>query len=255
MELNNDCNLKCEMCRQNFNAFDGECMSKENEGKIFNEMDGKLTATKPNYLGEPLMYPNRLLSWIGKCKEASACDVRLNTNGLLLTEHLFIQLMHTGLDLIIFSIDKYHNNRRVLDKLKIYQRIKKDCSSRTPIIRVNYIKGAKFKDDGYKIADELHEAELLAYHDWETKDTTPLPKWRCSQLWQRLLIKVNGDIQPCCGESHPSKVLGNIKDKTIKEIWHSPALTIYRRLHAQGKSHSIQMCQHCALRKFEVSKL
>jgi radical SAM protein with 4Fe4S-binding SPASM domain len=257
MELNNDCNLKCECCRQHFNPLEGRQMPKILEEKIFEEMEGKITACKPNYLGEPLLHFERLMQWIKKAKyHGNAIDIRMNTNGLLLTENRFVRMMLLGLDLLIFSIDKYHDNRKVFADIQKYQDKKKEYGFERPLIRISYIKQAKYEETDLfvHIADEMHEAELLPYYDWEQQDNTKLPNWKCSQLWQRLLIKANGDIQACCGESHPAKVIGNIRDMTVHEAWHSELLNRYRALHDKGASHEVEMCRHCALRKFEVSK-
>ena len=68
-----------------------------------------------------------------------------------------------------------------------------------------------------------------------------------------LSVAANGDIVPCCsalkGGNELLEVLGNIKDMTIEQAWHSPRMKVLREWHTVGMSAGARMCRLCGVRK------
>jgi radical SAM protein with 4Fe4S-binding SPASM domain len=77
--------------------------------------------------------------------------------------------------------------------------------------------------------------KLPAEHDLE-----PQYDW-CRSLYCYMAILWNGDVVPCCYDVAGRKVLGNVKNKSIKTMWHDDA---YKLLRSQGS------CYDCELYKY-----
>ena len=61
---------------------------------------------KLNWRGEPLLHP-KIADMVAFAKDIGVHEVQLNTNGLLLTKELAIDLAEAGLDRIIISMDGF----------------------------------------------------------------------------------------------------------------------------------------------------
>jgi MoaA/NifB/PqqE/SkfB family radical SAM enzyme len=77
--------------------------------------------------------------------------------------------------------------------------------------------------------------KLPAEHDLE-----PQYDW-CRSLYCYMAILWNGDVVPCCYDVAGRKVLGNVKNKSIKTMWNDDA---YKLLRSQGS------CYDCELYKY-----
>ena len=72
----------------------------------------------------------------------------------------------------------------------------------------------------------------------------PVERKVCSDLWQRMTIRANGDVMACCNLAYKLKV-GNIKEKSIHDIWHGREMNRLRELHLQGRYNEIPLCRSC----------
>ena len=77
--------------------------------------------------------------------------------------------------------------------------------------------------------------KLLSKHDLK-----PQYDW-CRSLYCYMAILWNGDVVPCCYDIAGMKVMGNVKNKSIKAVWNNET---YRLLRRQG------FCHDCELYKY-----
>ena len=103
-----------------------------------------------------------------------------------------------------------------------------------------------------QIADQVGYEDCFNFRDLDENDTE-LPNWSCAQLWQRLIVRANGDVHPCCFLD--SEVVGNINKTNIEKIWKQRHMKELRKLHEKGHSHKIKMCRRCYLRKKIIEKI
>ena len=73
----------------------------------------------------------------------------------------------------------------------------------------------------------------------------------CIMLWKNLSIYWNGDVVPCCDDFDKGYVVGNVNNKSIKEIWNDKPLVELRKKHVQNKQKLVSLCREC--RYFEPS--
>lgn len=70
----------------------------------------------------------------------------------------------------------------------------------------------------------------------------------CVAMSTKLNINFNGDVYPCIFLQYPEFVMGNLKEKTIREIWNKPDndVSTFR----EKRMYSSHKCGECELSKF-----
>lgn len=245
IELTNKCNLHCDRC-----PFHGDDVPYPREPKnmelgiykkIIDEGVYKgLKSVKLNYGGEPLLYP-QIITAIEYAKWKGILDVQLNTNGLLLTNKMCLDLIHSGLDLLILT--DYDMSSQKINIVKLIT-LRNAGGSTKPFVRV------KTNDWNYweDIADEVACDVIFDYGD-TSKDFT-ISDFKCTQPWQRMLILADGTVCKCsCGSLDPNKMMNQVGQMSIEMMWQSMDMTFLRKCHESKCSHLVSMCQSCASRK------
>ena len=269
------CNLRCKMCFQSFDAPKPTTMDKSLVKKIIDEISGHSYSMKFQYRGEPLTDSN-ISDYIHYAKRKGLTEVMINTNGNLMAEDTAKGLILSGIDKIIFSVegsnaDVYNQTRiggdfdLVVDNIEFLMALRDDYGYDTPRTRIQMVRTEdnasdvdaflefwKDRVDEVAVEDELdYRADVL--------DRTELNGWACPQLYQRLIVLADGDIVPCCraisGGTGKQIVLGNVKIMSIKEAWSGDKMQMLRSMHESGKSHEVDMCARCGLRKDMVKKV
>lgn len=69
--------------------------------------------------------------------------------------------------------------------------------------------------------------------------------FRCQQPWQRVQIRSTGEVCPCCAFFSSELTLGNIKNKTIYELWNGEEMKNLRQLHKNGSFAENPWCKKC----------
>ena len=65
----------------------------------------------------------------------------------------------------------------------------------------------------------------------------------CLFPWIHLHLRPDGQVLPCCAGNHSEWNLGNVKEKSLREIWNSNELRSLRLNMLRGEEHSF--CQNC----------
>jgi len=267
IETSSVCNLKCKMCYQSMFPTAHKFMEESLYQNILKQAEEfQLESMKFQYRGEPLA-DKRVPKWVKMAKDIGVIDTMMNTNATLLTEDMSRQLIESGLNQLLISfdgIDKdlYEEYRvgakfeKTIENVKRFREIRDEMGSKTPYLTVKSVKLPNLDIDKYvkfwePIADRVGFGELLDFSG-EFTDDRLLKDYRCAQLWQRLVILVDGDVMPCCHSTHGWKkelVLGNAYNTSLTNIWNNAKMTVLRDLHKKGLSHLCDMCTHCGLRK------
>ena len=269
IELTTHCNLKCSFCPLTQDkTIKPQNMSIKMVKRIIDEFSLKGgSSIKFVYLGEPLLYPY-LGEVIKYAKDKEIIDTIIATNGNLLNEKNIIELIQSGLDKIIFSVDSIHPRiyrdirvngslSKVLRGLILFQYLRDKLKSKTPEIQIqaismqqNYMELIfKYYREFYK--DFVDRIRISPYClDYQNKkEIGETPSFHCPSPFRRMTVRVNGDISVCCGSRIDSKILGNIRKNTLEEIWNSQKFREIRSLMKNGKSHLIKCCRFCDHRR------
>jgi len=57
----------------------------------------------------------------------------------------------------------------------------------------------------------------------------------CAGLWNTPMVYVNGDVTTCCLDQHLLNRLGNLREKSLKELWQGETLHAWRVAQVEGR--------------------
>lgn len=263
LESTSACNLRCVMCFQSFNPPPKGYMEMNLFKKIIDEGTKKgLSSIKLQYRGEPLLH-SQLPDMVKYAKEKGVIEVMFNTNGQLLTEEKAKAFIEANLDKIIFSIDGYTPDvyekiriggkfETVLENVKRLKELRDAVGKRKPYIRIQMVDlpGTDIKEYTKfwsRYADYVAIEDFNDYHKNFIRNP-PKSDFCCAQLWQRTMIRYDGNVTACCGDLYEEYPLGNAYESTIEELWTGKKMDAIRQQHIKGNSHRYQMCASCGLR-------
>lgn len=248
IQTRSGCNARCTFCGvgREQNRITGR-MSDDLYRQIIDEVltFPNLVQINPYLLNDPLVdksIEERIEYIVRKRNSRRRPAVRIITNAALLTEERAYRLLHSGLDEINISFNSiipevYENAMpplkydKVMDNILRLVRLKKQL--RLPRPRINiwtvltkevesnldnekaYWKrvGVRFK--ARKLDNRARpdiEAAQLGNRPMDVVQICPIPFWRAWIMW-------NGDMIMCCVDQERSNILGNCRDRPIKEIW------------------------------------
>ncbi|WP_234119683.1 radical SAM/SPASM domain-containing protein [Clostridium hydrogenum] len=275
----NVCNFKCKFCpsgNEQLRKKNGqlrEIMNFDLFKRIIDnltEFDAQIKCIKLWKDGEPLLnhHIGEMIKYI-KLKEVSE-KVELTTNGYLLNQNLSDKLIESGLDRIIISIEgitkeKYSEVSGVdidfdgfLKNIRYLFEHRNKCIVHVKIVDTGLTQ--EDKDTFFKlfngICDEyfiekvvpcwpgfendcIHEGEVNVWgRELVKKEVCPLPFYFMS-------INANGNVGVCCNDWEQKILLGNVKEKTLKEIWNGDELRKFQILQLLKKRRSHDVCKQC----------
>jgi MoaA/NifB/PqqE/SkfB family radical SAM enzyme len=225
-------------------------------------------------LGEPLL-DKHIFKRIKYLKDKGFKNIGFSSNAELLDEDKQIQLLESGLDTVIFSIDgikkeTHEKIRRGLNFEKVIENVESIIKKRNKgnyktrfVIRfikqdINKNEWEPFKEKWKEIIDKNRNDFITSYdmHTWggefdqnEKLARNPeIEKKPCSDISTVLYILADGSV-PLCNEDwlHPNFNFGNVKDNQPIEIWNSKRFRKIRELHAKGNKSKLNMCSKCTV--------
>jgi radical SAM protein with 4Fe4S-binding SPASM domain len=226
-----------------------------------------------HHRGEALLH-KRLFDMIRYAKKRDVM-LKLHTNATILNEKNAKGLLESGLDFISFSFDgldkETYERYRVgaqyeitVKNIKDFLRLKKAHKKKKPFTVLELIDYEKH-DSQYDLKklsefkrqfDELSLDKLVVKkpHNFggnvELNSTGGANAYSpCTYLWHSLVVLWNGDILPCTQDFNGELVLGNLKDKSLEEIFYGDKLTSLRQKALTGDLEKLHPCSHCDMIK------
>jgi pyruvate-formate lyase-activating enzyme len=262
IELTNRCNLRCPFCiREYMEGSIGDMDPQIFHLVMADIVQYAIPSVKLNWRGEPTLHP-LLPRYIKNLKEeGGVLEVAINTNGVAVNKDLAEQLVSSGLDRIIWSIDSiepdiYERMKVGADLVDVVNNLKGFIKARgenkRPYIRVQKIDLPETRDEDYIEFFRKLKVDSVAINTYKEKDEgkvrwEPLP---CAQPYQRMVLSWDGFWYPCCqGHNFPS--IGNIEDMPLRDAWHSPLMSNLREAHAKGHQSRFKQCRTCETTKPE----
>ena len=272
------CNLRCPFCATTMKNWGPETpgyMRLELFQRIIDEAAAEgLSSIKLSFRGEPTLH-QQLPAMVAYAKQKKILDVYFNTNGTLLTENLVHRLIDAGLDRISISFEglskeAYEGYRvgavfeKVLENVRQLRRLRDARGFGTPQIRVQSVLLPELQSE---FSDYVRfwetVADEVAYLDMRREGPHDdhrgqVADWACPFLWQRMTILWDGTVLPCLMHGVSDfrlLALGNVAEKSIKELWNGEQEKRYRALHQDGRAHQLEACDRCSYRAMELEKL
>lgn len=257
IEISGRCNLNCIMCtRQNKVSRKLENMDEKLFYKVVDqaaEYGAKLI--RFSGYGEALMH-KKFIPFLRYAKEKGLLT-HLTTNGHLLTEKICAGLVNIPLDKIKFSFqgteEKEYDRMRAVPggykklagKIKMLKRIRDEMCKELPIIQIattvldetaDQIK--KFYDEWKGVADAVYHLPTLLWRLEGTKFGKEdghrvrgkLLDAMCIEVRTKVSVWNDGKVSGCCGDHFHQLLLGDINEKTLKEIWDDKSAREIREL-------------------------
>jgi radical SAM protein with 4Fe4S-binding SPASM domain len=264
------CNAKCPNCPYTNSEirsdYKDQPFMQEDTFKIIADQCGEYGAwVRISGGGEPMLHP-QAVELIEYAKKVGA-KVGLITNGSRFAEEDSRRLLTANVDMIEFSVD-------AADK-KTYDRVRKGLRWATLVANVkrmvelrNKLKsGTKIIASGVNqegvdieavekfwepIVDNFQKRKYLTWGiNDPAKSADPTPylspedQIPCPFIFERLNIDSRGKVMVCGFDIAAVTDMGNVHEKTIKEIWQGEGFEHYRRKHLTGGGTDIELCSNC----------
>jgi radical SAM protein with 4Fe4S-binding SPASM domain len=218
-----------------------------------------------------------LLDFIQYAKSSNIAErLIVSSNGSLVSKKHHASICESGLDYLRISIyggrEEIHARntqthirlekiRKNIMDLKSYRDVK---GLSHPYIYVKMIELPDKEENKYfldyfsEAADEIQLEPVMNWNDPDegnlsgiaTDDLLKTPffsnrKKVCPFPFYMLVIHSDLRVSVCCADWNKKTIIGNLKDKTLSEIWNGARLREFQILHLQGKRHELEGCRTC----------
>ena len=192
-------------------------------------------------------------------------ELKINTNGSLLTEEICHTMFKNNINQIIVSSDHYikekYEKLRVganFDKIvknidMLYEIRKKFYPNTLTEIRISGIDNErnldrdKFYEFWIKRSDHVTAGFPLERWDTYNNKINSEINDACEYLWDRMYVWFDGKVNPCDEDYKSYLSYGNVKDQSIKEIWNNIIIQKTRSNHLNGNRKTINPCNKCGV--------
>jgi radical SAM protein with 4Fe4S-binding SPASM domain len=278
------CNLGCPECPSGLKQFSRDTgnLKAENFNRWLEQLAPTLSYLNFYFQGEPFIH-NDILQFISKASQ-KGIYTSTSTNAHFITEKRAEEIIRSGLDRILISIDgttqdvyeQYRVNgtlQKVLDGTKLLVEARKNLKSKTPhiifqflVVRPNehQIEDAKLLANEYKV-DEIRfkTAQVYNYEDGNPLIPT-IEKYsrykrqangkftvksaldnHCWRMWSGAVVTWDGKVVPCCFDKDATHEMGNLSKEDFNSIWKGPTYTAFRKQLLKGRK-EIDICKNCS---------
>jgi radical SAM protein with 4Fe4S-binding SPASM domain len=283
-EPTTSCNLRCPECPSGLRAFTRPIgmLNRDFFSETIDQLYKELLYLVFYFQGEPYLNPNFLdmVEYASKKKIYTATS----TNAHYLTDANAKRTIESGLDRLIISIDGttqdvYQQYRvggqleKVIEGAKNIVKWKKELKSNKPFVVFQFlvVKPNEHQiEDVKKLAKEVGVDDVwfktAQIYDFENDPNQLIPtidkysRYRktenghtfkgklanqCWRLWHDPVITWDGLVAPCCFDKDAQHQLGDLKEKTFKEIWKNGAYSNFRKKILKGRR-NIDICSNCS---------
>lgn len=283
-EPTTSCNLRCPECPSGLRAFTRPTgmLKKDFFSETIDQLHKDLLYLVFYFQGEPYLNPNFLdmVEYAAKKKIYTATS----TNAHYLTEANAKRTVESGLDRLIISIDGttqevYQQYRvggilsKVIEGASNIVKWKKELGSKKPFVVFQFlvVKPNEHQiEDVKKLAKEIGVDDVwfktAQVYDYETDPNQLIPtidkysryktttagtvfkgklENHCWRLWHDPVITWDGLVAPCCFDKDAQHRLGDLKNKSFKEIWNNGEYINFRKKILSGRR-NIDICANCS---------
>jgi radical SAM protein with 4Fe4S-binding SPASM domain len=283
-EPTTSCNLRCPECPSGLRAFTRPTgmLQKNFFKETIDQLHKQLLYLVFYFQGEPYLNPD-FLDMV-KYASSKKIYTATSTNAHYLNDDNARRTIESGLDRLIISIDGttqdvYQQYRvggklaKVLEGTKNVVKWKKEMKSKTPFIVFQFlvVKPNEHQiEDVKKLAKEMgvddvwfKTAQVYDFENDPNKLIPTLDKYsrykktsngyqfkgklanHCWRLWHDPVITWDGLVAPCCFDKDAQHQLGDLKERSFKEIWKNGEYKKFRTAILKGRK-NIDICSNCS---------
>lgn len=278
------CNLGCPECPSGLKMFSRKTghVNVVDFQQWINSMAHHLIHVNLYFQGEPFIHPDflRLVEYAHQRRIFTSTS----TNGHFISESVAKEIVESGLDQLIISIDgasqevyemyRIHGKLdKVLEGTRQLVEQKARLRSHTPHIVFQFLVVAPNEHqipDILKLANELgvDEVRLKTAQVYDYVNGNPLlPKDerysryvlkedgtyrvknaldnQCWRMWSGCVITWDGRVVPCCFDKDATHALGSLRTSAFSEIWNGQAYQEFRKNLLESRA-GIDICANCS---------
>jgi len=272
------CNLKCIMC---IHSNDGKVRYGYEEKLPFETFKKIMDEASQYYCpsltiggtSEPLL-DDRLSDMIELATKSGFIDTMVNTNATLLTEKIGANLINSGLTRLRIGFDgvtaKTYERIRIgadFDKVKHnitnFIKLRDNLNKKIPVVRISCVhllendkELIEFIEFWHHTADYVsiqrykpHELSNERSREMMGAGGKAIKHVKCSQPYERLYIRGNGDVHACCSMVYGPKV-GNVFTDSLYHIWNSDKMMRLRHALRNEDWDSVPICKECMVNTY-----
>ena len=262
------CNYRCVFCYQTdgsftrrSNGFMGH-MTLDTFKNLIDQAQGNVEFITLASRGEPMLCKdiNAMLAYT----RGKFLNLKLNTNASMLDEDKVHVILESGVKTLVFSVDAaeeplYSQLRvngsleKVLANVERFQKIRETQYPQAKIItRVSGVKVRAEQDlDGMVSywGGLVDQVAFVDYVPWENVYGAPYTNVAtpCSDLWRRMFVWWDGQINPCDVDYRSTLSAGLLGDKGLGLLWRSELYETLRSRHIDGRRTSVSPCDRCVV--------
>jgi radical SAM protein with 4Fe4S-binding SPASM domain len=283
-EPTTSCNLRCPECPSGLRAFTRPTgmLQRDFFKETIDQLYRDLLYLVFYFQGEPYLNPD-FLDMV-KYAAGKKIYTATSTNAHYLTDANARRTIESGLDRLIISIDGttqevYQQYRvggrldKVIEGAKNIVKWKKQLKSRTPFVIFQFL---VVKPNEHQIEEVKQLAKDIGVddvwfktaqvYDYQTDPNSLIPsqskysRYRktkegfefkgklanhCWRLWHDPVITWDGLVAPCCFDKDAQHRLGDLKERSFKEIWKNGEYRKFRSQILKGRK-NIDICSNCS---------
>ena len=284
VEPTTSCNLSCPECPSGLKKFTRPTgkITRENFELILRQMGKTLQYITFYFQGEPLLH-SQFADFVRLAKQKNIV-VATSTNAHYLDENMAEEIIASGLDRLIISLDgidadtyvKYRRGgdfNQVIANIKTMVKLRKEHQVGHPFLELQFL---VLKHNEHQIADIKRLGQELGvdkvvlktaqvYEFEEGNDFIPdmdkyaryekqadgkyriknkLPN-HCFRMWSGCVVTWDNQIVPCCFDKDADYKFGNINEMDFSSIWHSNDYSSFRNQILSDRS-KIDICRNCS---------
>lgn len=266
VELTNHCNQRCPLCpRQEFTRQLG-FMAPEVFARVVTDCARHDTRLWLHFLGEPLLHRG-LVAMIRSAKDAGVREVGLSTNAVTLHGALAERLLESGLDRLECSLDAddpvtframrgRDHFARVQRNVRAFLLRKRELGRPRPITSIQLMRTPAVERSLARLVEAwrpflgpddfvmtIVPATFAGAIDVPVPPASGRPP--CRWLFSSLMVLWDGTVTMCGADWDARAPLGNVRDRSLSELWHGAALAARRRAHLAGRFADVALCGAC----------
>lgn len=277
------CNFKCCFCPCNTVDYLADDRHEKMSFQLFKKIADDMTSFRERVkvvnlfaFGEPLLN-EKLPDMIKYIKDLNVTEeIRLTSNGYLLSPEINQELINSGLDVINISVEALReedyfllcgvriNIKQFIKNIKdLYKRSRKSNLKITIKIVNSMIKSKEDNDlffsmfsdyadtifidevseiwNEFKVSETAYAQAEQKYHD----DDKIIGYKKCPWPLIEMVVHSNGRVSACCIDWKFETEYGNVKTENLRDIWHSKRLRDYQIKHMREGKDNISFCKTC----------
>jgi radical SAM protein with 4Fe4S-binding SPASM domain len=255
IESANTCNMNCPMCYRDQMKHIGQMEVDLFKSIVDQCAVNDLYSMRLSWRGETLSHP-RIKEMIAYAA-SKIPNVSFLTNAFYIDDAFIDNFIESRLAYVAVSFDgidkvyeavrhpaKYEESRARIAHLK---KRREAVGADRPQIRLSTVWPAvRQAPDAYRQA-MTPVSDYMAYNPYiNFKGELRLKEnFICQYPWERIVIAFDGQAQCCTGWNAGTIILGNVREKTVRDMWHSQRMHDIRATHQAGRRLSIDSCADC----------